>query len=249
MVEELDQLGLKAWSERRPEGGYPESPEPVREPYPPILESMRPSLDAIWADILLRSDERPRSLLFCGSSRNEGNSFVAFHFSLFLALEYGLKTLYVESGLDYAPKPGYLEEARGLPGLSSYILQNQALASIVLQTRFPNLFAIPAGYQESRGRYCTLIHQKGILRELMGFCREHFDITVVDGQAVSLAPSAIEFARVVDQVILTIRYGDSRREVCRLVVDKLAENGIRQLSAVLNDRQYPVPAKLYSRLK
>jgi Mrp family chromosome partitioning ATPase len=243
------QLELRPWKEPRAEEANSGLSVPMPECGPVLLHPLRDSMDTIWANLLLKSETRPNTVLICGSSRNEGNTFVAFNLSTFLAIEFGLKVLYVEAGLDYPPKSQYLTETEGLPGLSTFVLQNQSISSIVFQTHFPNLFVVPAGPQASRRRYGALIHQKGVLREFMTFCREHFDVTIIDGQALSLAPSSVEFARIVDHVVLTIRYGFSRREVCQLAIDKLEENGITQISAVLNEREYPVPARLYSSLK
>ena len=84
------------------------------------------------------------------------------------------------------------------------------------------------------------------IEALIQYCRHHFDITIIDGQPITMSPVMIEFARVVDMTALVCRYGYSRREVSKMAIDKLQKFGVHSIGVILNDRQFPIPQKLYS---
>lgn len=259
--EEVDGLGpdsTAAASDRegasRPGAGpLPETPPcagaPSAVPYPPILKPMREHLDGIWGNIILHQGEKPESLLFCGGTHGEGVTFVSFHLSLFLSIEYGMKVLYVDTGVEKTEKGYDVCNLPGQPGLLAYLLGNQDIESLIARTEYENLFVIPAGAPESQGRASGIIARRETLEAMSRFCRRMFDLVVYDGLPATQYPSVFSFARLVDQVILVGRYAYSRRQVLRLVADKMTENGISVSGMVLNDRQYPVPARLYRNMR
>jgi Mrp family chromosome partitioning ATPase len=51
-----------------------------------------------------------------------------------------------------------------------------------------------------------------------------------------------------DGVVLVLKAHSSRRETARSAVHDLAAANVRTLGAVLNQRTFPIPEKLYRRL-
>ncbi len=213
--------------------------------FPSVLKPMREHLDGIWGNLVLCQGTKPRSLLFCGGTHGEGVTFVSFHLSLFLSIEYGMRVLYVDTGVEKSQKGRDLFDQSGHPGLLAYLLGNQAVESLITKTEYENLFVIPAGGSEARGRASGIIANQESLEVMSSFFGQIFDLVVYDGLPATMYPSVFGFARLVDQVVLVGRYAYSRREVLKLVADKMAENGIAVSGMVLNDRQYPVPTRLY----
>lgn len=211
----------------------------------PVIEKMRRYLEGIWGNVILQRGEKPKSMLFCGGSHGEGVTFVSFHLSLFLSVEYSMKVLYVDTGVEELEKSRHVCDIPGHPGLASYLLGSQTLESLIAKTEHENLFVIPAGSAESRGRVSGIIARKESLEAMSQFCRQHFDLVIYDGLPATMYPSVFIFARLVDQVILVCRYAFSRREVLKLVKDKMTENGIAVSGIILNDREYPVPGRIY----
>jgi Mrp family chromosome partitioning ATPase len=74
-------------------------------------------------------------------------------------------------------------------------------------------------------------------------------VTIFDGQPAVEYPSTTAFAKAVDHTILICRYGFSRREISKLVIDKLKENGVSVAGVILNERQHPIPDSVYRMLK
>jgi Mrp family chromosome partitioning ATPase len=210
-------------------------------PYPGILFKMSTQLSDIWSNILIQTKQDVETLLVCGATRKEGNTFISFYLSMFLSREYSMKILYVDSNLDHAVIP----KIRNLPGLYSFVAENKDLSSLIVQTEYPGLYLLPSGSGKIAKNAGGNILSREPIEILMNYCRTNFDITIIDGQPLTASPVMIEFARLVDMTALVCRYGFSRREVSKLAIDKLQKFGITSIGVILNDRQFPIPQNLY----
>ena len=160
---------------------------------------------------------------------------------MFLSKEYSMKVLYVDTNLNHTAIP----KIQNLPGLYSFVAEKKDLASLIVQTEYPGLYLLPSG----AGKIAKSIGSNMLSREpieaLLQFCRDNFDVTIIDGQPLASSPVMIEFARLVDMTVLVCRYAQSRQEVSKLAVDKLQKFGITSLGVILNDRHFPVPQQVY----
>lgn len=210
-------------------------------PYPRILSKMSAQLSEIWANVLIQSKQNIETLLVCGATRKEGNTFVSFYMSMFLSKEYNMKILYVDTNLNQAVIP----KIQNLPGLYSFVSEKLGLASLIVQTEFPGLYLLPSGSgklsKNSGGNMLSREH----IEILMNYCRSNFDMTIIDGQPLTSSPAMIEFSRLVDMTALVCRYGYSRWEVSKLAISKLQNYGITSIGVILNDRQFPIPQNFY----
>lgn len=213
--------------------------------YPPVLRKTREYFDGIWGNIILHHGGRPGSLLFCGATHGEGATFVSFHLALFLSIEYGMKVLYVDACVERAGQATTLYRADRHPGLAAYLLGKQPLEGLIVKTEYGNLCVVPAGSKEMAGLAGGIIADRDALERFAQYCDQYFDVVIYDGLPASMYPSVIGFARLVDEVVLVSRYAYSRREVVRMVSEKLLENNVAIGGIVLNDREYPVPNRIY----
>jgi Mrp family chromosome partitioning ATPase len=216
---------------------------------PPILAKMTPSLNSIWTNLLMKSTPPPRTILFCGATQSEGVSFISFHFSLFLSLGLHLRVLYLDTDVEKRSPCPYLPAMEEGRGLVSFFDERFPLSSLVASTQFENLWVLPAGVRKSSSQPQGFVYVKEALVELVDFCQRHFDVAVLDGQPVLWSPATVAFAHAVDRVMLICRYGYSRREVSKLALERLHENEVEVAGVILNDRQYPIPQRLYKRMK
>jgi Mrp family chromosome partitioning ATPase len=210
-------------------------------PYPALLSKMRRSLSDAWANIMLETKQEVRTLLICGSAGKEGATLISFHLAMFLSKEYSMKVLYVDTNLNHTAIP----KIRNLPGVYSFISEKKDLAPLVVQTEYPGLYLLPSGAGTIGKNIGSNMLSREHIENLVQFCRKNFDMTIIDGQPLVSSPVMIEFARAVDMTLLVCRYGFSRYEVSKLAVDKLQKFGITSIGVILNDRQFPVPQKLY----
>jgi Mrp family chromosome partitioning ATPase len=210
-------------------------------PYPAILSRMRYSLSDCWANIMLETKQNVETLLVCGASRKEGATFVSFHLAMFLSKEYSMKVLYVDTNLNHTTIP----KIQNLPGVYSFVSEKKDLASLVVQTEYPGFYLLPSGSGTTAKNIGSNMLSREPIETLIHFCRDNFDVTIIDGQPLASSPVMIEFARVVDMTLLVCRYAYSRQEVSKLAVDKLQKFGITSIGVILNDREFPVPQQVY----
>jgi Mrp family chromosome partitioning ATPase len=158
-----------------------------------------------------------------------------------LSKEYSMKVLYVDTNLNHTA----ISKIQNLPGVYSFVSEKKDLASLIVQTEYPGLYLLPSG----SGKIAKTIGSNMLSREpietMVRFCRDNFDMTIIDGQPLTSSPVMIEFARVVDMTLLVCRYAYSRQEVSKLAVDKLQKFGITSIGVILNDREFPVPQQVY----
>lgn len=215
--------------------------EKLSAPYPGILSKMANQLSDIWANILVQTKQTVETLLVCGATRKEGNTFISFYLSMFLSKEYNMKILYVDSNLNHAVIP----KIQNLPGLYSFVAEKKDLASLIVQTEYPGLYLLPSGSGKIAKNVSSNMLSREPIEILINYCRTNFDMTIIDGQPLTFSPVMIEFAKFVDMTALVCRYGYSRREVSKLAIEKLQKFGITSIGVILNDRQFPIPQKIY----
>ncbi len=209
--------------------------------YPGMLSKMSAGLSDIWANILIQTRQDIKSLLVCGATRKEGATLVSFYLSMFLSREYSMKILYVDSNLNHAVIP----KIQNLPGLYSFFADNKDLTSLIVQTEYPGLYLLPSGSGKIAKNAGSNMLSREPIEILMNYCRANFDMTIIDGQPLTISPVMLEFARLVDMTALVSRYGFSRYEVSKLAIDKLQKYGITSIGVILNDRQFPIPQSIY----
>lgn len=213
-------------------------------PYPAILSKMSFGLSDTWSNILIGGEQDIRTLLVCGSTRKEGNTLISYHLAMFLSKEYSLKVLYIDTNLNHEP----VARTKNLPGLYTFVSEGKELASLVVKTEYPGLYLMPSGAGTLAKNISSNMLNREPIEYLIRFCRDHFDIAVIDGQPLTLSPIMYEFAKKVDMTLLVCRFGFSRQEVSKQAVEKLISCKARSLGVVLNDRQFIVPQKLYKLL-
>ncbi len=219
----------------------PRQPGRLTTSYPAVLAKMRNQLSDMWANIMIETKQNVNSLLICGSAHGEGSTFISFHLAMYLSKEYNMRVIYVDTNLNHVAIP----KIQNLPGLYSFISENRKLSSLIVQSEYPGLYLLPSG----AGKIAKNIGGNMLTREpaeiLIEYCRSNFDMTIIDGQPITGSAVMIELARLADMTLLVCRYGYSRQEVCKMATDKLQKFGITAIGAILNDRRFPVPQKLY----
>ena len=104
-----------------------------------------------------------------------------------------------------------------------------------------DLFVIPAGLARPSATTERLAER---IREL----REQFDYTLIRTPMGADAADACFIARLTGNAVLVIEAHTTRRTKAARVKLQLEQNGVAVLGAVLNNRTFPVPHKLYSKL-
>jgi Mrp family chromosome partitioning ATPase len=85
-------------------------------------------------------------------------------------------------------------------------------------------------------------------RERFAELREAFDYILISAPALSNESQATFLAQLADGVVLVVEANHSRRATVRRAKEQLESAQVRLLGAVLDQRTFPIPEKLYQRL-
>jgi len=118
-----------------------------------------------------------------------------------------------------------------------------AVGNFAMPGPVENLSLIPAGvmkpgFHPSVERY----------RERFAELREAFDHIFVSTSAIGRETEATLLGQIADGVVLIVEANHSRRETVRRAKEQLESAHVRLLGAVLDQRTFPIPEKLYRRL-
>ncbi|HEX9653492.1 MAG TPA: CpsD/CapB family tyrosine-protein kinase [bacterium] len=128
------------------------------------------------------------------------------------------------------------------PGLADFLRQEAPPPSIRHDLEQLSLSVIPAGNVEKDlfGRVDS--HQ---MRLLLGAAREEFDTIFIDLPPVLRFPESKLLSQLCDGVVLVVGSGQSRREAVEEARETLEKAEVKVLGAVLNRREFFIPAALY----
>jgi len=115
----------------------------------------------------------------------------------------------------------------------------------VQRTARPNLFLVSGG--------TTTENWQGLvgsdrMRLRLSELRSEFDYLLIDAAAMSVSNDSVILGRSSDGVVLVLKANASRREWARRAVHELQTAKARVLGAVLNQRTFPIPEKIYKKL-
>jgi len=130
-------------------------------------------------------------------------------------------------------------------GLADALQVHNPVRGFVTQLSRPNLWLLSCGEQAQEWEALVASDRmRARLTELRGI----FDYVLIDAPALSASNDVTSLARASEGVVLVLRAHSSRREVARKAVKDFGNAGVRVLGAVLNQRTFPIPDNIYSKL-
>jgi len=105
-----------------------------------------------------------------------------------------------------------------------------------------NLWLLPA--PEAVGMDRSAVSEHAFLEEV----RREFEFSVLQGPAAGVSNGAIVMSQSADGIILVLSAQHTRRAAALKVKRALGEAHVRLLGAVLKDREFPIPERVYRRL-
>ena len=182
------------------------------------------------------SNGNPCVITFIAAQSGEGTTSIAASFAQNLHTDTGKKILLITSdvtSLDNRATAGLVEHVISNGDISEIANQGIELLSIAWQTT-------------TNGQL-----QSGRVLQDMAFwqkLRRMFDVVVIDAPALQKSSDGIAFARVADATIIIVEAESTRKEVIENLRDTLTAAGAKIAGAVLNKRNYHIPAHIYKRL-
>jgi succinoglycan biosynthesis transport protein ExoP len=180
-----------------------------------------------------------RQIVFCGIDSADGSNLLCARIGRILAEQVKSQVCVVDANvrapssplLDLLPFDGSSEAARGsAKGPSRRITDNLWLAA-----RDPS---------SGNGGIPTLDDVQAWISGLPG----EFAHVVISASPLGLYTDAVLLGQMADGVVLVLEANATRLAAARRAKQLLQDSNVRVLGAVLNNRTYPIPEKLYRRL-
>jgi len=187
-------------------------------------------------------DSGPRVVSFSGIARDDRSSWICARAGEALAEQGGATVCIVEANF-LTPHLHDQFDAANRIGLAEALSAQGPIRNFALPLGGQNFWMITSGLQKpaytpSMERY----------RERFAELREAFDYTLVSAPPVSRETEATMIGQLADGVVLVVEANQTRRETVRRAKEQLESAQVRLLGAVLDQRTFPIPEKLYRRL-
>jgi len=88
-------------------------------------------------------------------------------------------------------------------------------------------------------------HDSASLHVFLGELRHEFEYTIVQGQPAGESSMTTEMSQIADGVVLVVSAERTRRASARKIKEMLDAAQVRLLGAVLSDREFPIPERIY----
>ncbi|HMG84959.1 MAG TPA: polysaccharide biosynthesis tyrosine autokinase [Terracidiphilus sp.] len=199
-----------------------------------IAEALR----GMRTSILLSSPGAPPKVIMLVSTRpQEGKTSI----SALTAITFGLngsRVLLIDGDLRRPAIHLRFRIGKGL-GLSSVLSGKAALKDAIVEwPDLPSLHILPSGPVPPLPS--ELLGSKQ-MEDLLRQARDEYDFVVLDTAPVLAVTDASVLGRLVDGVILVLRYGAVQRQVARRVIDMLDRSGAHLLGVAVNVVNYSSP--------
>jgi len=129
-------------------------------------------------------------------------------------------------------------------GFSEAAMNDAALSSHARQIGGSNLSLITAGGAMPNLQAAQSESIASRLREL----RSHFDYVLINGPTVPDRGQAVFLGRLSDGIVLILEANATRRDTAMRVRIEMEQANVPVLGAVLNNRTFPIPDAVYSKL-
>lgn len=189
-------------------------------------------------------EEAPKRVVFCGADEENGSNLICARVAEALASRTSGRVCLVDANV-HTPLSAYPDGMAGPFDAPDGVLEPEIAVTWARQIQGRQLWLLPA-YAEIGGRR-TLIaadHWRKALAEL----ETEFHTILIAAGPVHRCPDTMMLCQTASGVILVIKANATRRATARKVKEDLEAFHVPLLGAVLNDRTYPIPERLYRRL-
>lgn len=176
------------------------------------------------------SGKRPKSLLVTSASPEEGKSFICANLGISLAQGVDNYCLLVDCDLR-RPVQHTLFGLDNRAGLADYLQRKKAIAELLVPSGVDKLSILPSGpLSINPAELLGSSYMASLVEEL----EQRYDdrIVLLDSPPLQAASETAVLAQHVDGVILVVRYGVSRREYVKTLVEAIGREKI--LGVVFN---------------
>src|SRR5438874_1019073 len=188
--------------------------------------------------------DSPRIALFSGVERDGGCAGICARAGELLAAQTESSVCLVDADFRALSLHEYFG-AQNNRGLADAALESAPIQQFAQQLTPANLWLIPGGYGASQLNFAKVADRlRARVEELRGVYR----YVILHSGPLWLNANAMLLTKWTDGVVLVLEANSTRRDTARRIKEGLAVANAKMLGVVLNNRTYPIPESLYSRL-
>ena len=130
-------------------------------------------------------------------------------------------------------------------GITDAVLQSGPITDFAHRMRGANLWLVPAGHIGPE--WPALVNSER-MRIRLHELTELYDHVLVNAPPAAAYVDAMHLGKLVDGMVVVLQANATRREAARKLKQDMQAARVRLLGAVLNEREFPIPDAIYSRL-
>jgi Mrp family chromosome partitioning ATPase len=197
---------------------------------------------SIENEFFLKSDLSCATLLVSSANQGEGTTTVSIILACLSAiLDPSKQVLLIDSDCG---DNGFLDAIRldeSSPGLYEVMTQEVNLEQAIQKTMIPNLSILTSKRKDS-GRKALMLNQ---FSDVIDQARNLYNFIIVDSAAAGRNKSAPSVAKVMQNVVMVVAYGDAKREQIKIVLDAYELSQACVMGAIFNRRRFILPKFVY----
>lgn len=192
---------------------------------------------------LLAGAEGPRRVVFTSTESGNGGTWVCAHAAEMLASQVGRSVCIVDCNLQ-APSLHQQFMVKNHHGLADALQGDGPIREYATQLR-QNLWLVSCGgSSESALGLLTSDRMRRRVAELSA----EFDYVLFDVAPLNASNHGVILGHLTDGVVIVLKAHATRRDTTRDTIQGLQASRVKVLGAVLNQRTFPIPDKIYNRL-
>lgn len=211
---------------------------------PPKKAPADPEITMLVQRLFLQAgkDRGPKVVSFSGFAADERSSWICARAGEALAERAGASVCLVDANLGSPQLHVHLNADPG-NGFADALGGKEPIRSFAIPVGGENLWLIPSGAARP-GYYASVDRYRERIAEL----RETFDYVLISAPALSRETEATLLGQLADGIVLIVEADHTRRETVRRAKEQLEAARVRLLGAVLDQRSFPIPEKIYRKL-
>jgi polysaccharide biosynthesis transport protein len=193
---------------------------------------------------LLQGSEAPRNVVFTSTELGNGCTWMCARVAEILASQVGNSVCVVDSNLR-SPSLHHQFGVENQFGLANALAGDGSIRQYAQQLSRQNLWLVSSGVGDASSENLLT---SGRMRTRISELRAEFDYVLMDGPPMNTCNHSLIFGGWADGVVLVLKANSSRRDSTRDAMQQLQASSVRMLGAVLNQRTFPIPQRIYKHL-
>lgn len=188
--------------------------------------------------------ESPRQVIFTGTELGNGCTWICAHAGEILASQVNKSVCVVDCNLR-SPSLHREFKVENDFGLSNSLLEDGPVRQFARQLSRKNLWLVSCGSPDENAQDLLTSDR---MRMRMSELRAEFDYVLMDVAPLNVCNHGTVLGGLSDGVVLVLKANSSRRDSTYEITQQLQASNVHMLGAVLNQRTFPIPERIYNLL-